>query len=204
MWSLRPRQLRPSEIRRLPPIKKTHHREFPLPIYVFIMLDAPTPYEGYYAGHGKSKMAYRLCTYTQDPWKTRTVLKLRPEYDTEPILFYSLPNEVCPTVYDHRECLVYRNSDANSAEQPEIWNAWTTDMVRPCDQVLEADGINLEVLVWHTLLCMCLSANYGLLISDNGLPNFGVLNGRVLLIDAGSRQIEKSPLEKSRLTNRIK
>ena len=122
----------------------------------------------------------------------------------EPILFGKLQPEICPTVYAHRECHVYRNPDPNSAEQPEIWNAWTTAMALPCDQALEADAINLEALLWHSLRCMCFSGKCGLLISDNGLFNFGVLTGRVVLIDAGSRQCEDSPLHKTRLTASLK
>ena len=129
---------------------------------------------------------------------------MRPEYDPEPILFGKLPNELCPTVYDHRECRVYRSPYPNNAEQPEIWNAWTIAMALPCDQALEAGAISLEALVWHTLLCMCLSGICGLLLSDNGLFNFGVLTGRVVLIDAGSRQCEESPLSKSRLTRSLR
>ena len=128
---------------------------------------------------------------------------MRPEYDPEPTLFGKLPDELCPTVYDHRECLVYRNPYPNNAEQPEIWNAWTIAMALPCDQALEVGAISREALVWHTLLGMCLSGICGLLVSDNGLFNFGVLTGRVVLIDAGSRQCEESPLHKTRLTRSL-
>ena len=129
---------------------------------------------------------------------------MTPEYDLEPTVFGRLPDELCPTVYDHRECLVYRNPYPNSAEKPEIWDAWTTAMALPCDQALEADAINLEALVWHTVLCMCFSGKCGLLISDNALFNFGVLSGRAVLIDAGSRQCEDSPLHKPRLPASLK
>ena len=199
--SLRPLSVTSCDPSRLPPIHETHTRPVPLPHYVSIETDDPSLTAGHYAGHGQSKICYRLCTSIQN-WRDapQVLLKLTPNVDQEPILFAKLPNEISPAVYDHVDCRVYLNKNPHSAEQPVIWNAWTTDLALPCDQALEAGNIDLTALVWQTLLCLCLCAHWGLLVTDNALFNFGVLNGRVVLIDAGSRQCEESPVVKTRLT----
>merc|ERR1712061_428515 len=114
-WILYPRQ----PPLPLPPIRLSHTRAVPLPLSIGIKLDDSSPYEGNYAGHGKTKLGYRLSTSTQvSGHAPQTLLKMRPECDPEPILFFKLfcklPNELCPTVYDIRECRVYRNPDPNS------------------------------------------------------------------------------------------
>ena len=201
-WCLRPRQLAPEEEASLPPIRKTHSRPVPLPLYATIQMK-DVFLKGNYAGHGLSKMVYELIASTPGSHyalRSSTLLKLTPAWDPEPITFGMLRPELCPTIYEYKKCQVHKNS----AGQPETWNAWTTEKALPCDRALERDGVNLQGLVWHTLLCICLCGKGGLFIDDTGLFNFGVLNGRAVLIDAGSRECATESLPKSSITPSLK
>ena len=78
--SLRPLSVTSCDPSRLPPIHETHTRPVPLPHYVSIETDDPSLTAGHYAGQGKSKVCYRLCTSTQN-WRDapRALLKQTPQ-----------------------------------------------------------------------------------------------------------------------------
>jgi hypothetical protein len=50
------------------------------------------------------------------------------------------------------------------------------------------------------LICILRAAESGCLISDIGFYNFGVVHGRVVVIDAGSRGISDERINKGKLT----
>ncbi len=198
-WNLRPLNVDSFRASELPPIQWTHSRKMPLPLYITIKANTSSCYEGYYAGHGLTKVAYRLCTTIKTFGQAHeTILKMTPEYDQEPIVFRKLPRNLCPEIYAHGECLVYKNAFSIRAEQPEIWNAWTTQVAFPCDQALQTKTIDVQPLVWHIVYCICSCAAHGLLLDDNSLGNFGIIHAPIVVIDAGRKVQEESPIEKNK------
>ena len=129
-----------------------------------------------YAGHGKSKIAYRLTD--------KLVLKLCQKRDQEPELFQALQaSGVYPKVHASCQCQV-----VNGAGRPvETWHTWVIDYATPLDQVLQEYPAASNICIHGAVHAMVTAHSWGHILSDNALFNFGMVQDGVVIIDAGSR-----------------
>ena len=84
------------------------------------------------------------------------------------------------------EALVY---ELDSVEQPvRQWNGWITGLAVPLDQALRQPGLSSATVgrcVVGAVRCMLRAARHGHRVDDVSLCNFGMLEGEVVIIDAG-------------------
>ena len=130
-----------------------------------------------YAGHGQSKIVYRLTD--------KLVLKLCEERDQEPEVFQALQaSGVYPKVHAWRQCQV-----VHSAGRPvRTWHAWVIDYAKPLDQVLKEDPAASKICILGAIHAMVTAHSKDHILSDNALFNFGMVQDNVVIIDAGSRR----------------
>jgi hypothetical protein len=141
-----------------------------------------------YAGHGQSKIVYRLTD--------KLVLKLCEETDQEPGLFQALhASGVYAVVHASGQCQVF-----SSAGRPaQTWHAWVMDYAKPLDQILQEDPATSNVCILGAIRAMVTAHSWGHLMSDNALFNFGMVEAttpcslNVVIIDAGSRPRTQPP-----------
>ena len=85
--------------------------------------------------------------------------------------------------------------ELDSVAQPVCqWNGWITDLVVPLDQALRQPGLSREAAgrcILGAVRCMLGAARHGHSMDDPSLYNFGMLDGDVVIIDAGRRPLHK-------------
>ena len=154
----------------VPKHEQTHTRTPPLPFTIDAWILGEYYYDRQYLGHGNTKVCY---------WLTETlVLKLRDGYDQEPDLFRDLEETgVYPKVHGSAEC---KFGD-------QTWYAWILERAKPLNQILTENPAASNICITGTVRAMLIAHSNNHLISDNGLYNFGMVDDKVVIIDAGSR-----------------
>ena len=159
----------------VPKNKRTHTRTPPLPFTLDVWSMGEYHEQRQYLGHGKSKVCYAL-TETK-------VFKLCHEKDQEPELFEKLEaTGVYPKVYAYNQCTI-------RDDRAETWHAWIVERAKPLNQILKensADFVN-DVCIIGAVRAMLIANNHKHTLSDNALFNFGFVDDKVVIIDAGSR-----------------
>lgn len=195
-WTLQPARKQID----VPKNKRTHDRPPPLPFTVDLVLDEELC-RGQYAGHGLTKTTYLLFDIASNhKWKGK-ILKLRPVEDAEPRIFGELADAgVYPRIYAQKTCVCF-----NSAAQPAEWYAWVTDRATPLDQYIRLPGVDVHGCIRGAVCAMLRAAlaRRSHLLSDNGLYNFGVIEDKVVIIDAGSRDLVSSKPTKGHLNEKV-
>ena len=121
-------------------------------------------------GHGKSKVCYCLTE--------RLVLKLCNQKDQEPDLFRELQSTgVYPRVRASAQCIF----------GDQTWHAWIVEQAKPLDQILHENPAASGVCIAGAVRAMLIAHSKNHILSDNALFNFRMLDGNVVIIDAGSR-----------------
>ena len=161
----------------VPKHKLTHMRSLPLPFTIDGWIMGESYRQVQYAGHGQSKIVYRLTD--------KLVLKLCEERDQEPELFQALQTSgVYPKVHASCQCQV-----VNSAGRPvKTWHAWVIDYAKPLDQILKEYPAASKMCILGAIHAIVTAHSREHILSDNALFNFGMVQGNVVIIDAGSRR----------------
>ena len=69
----------------------------------------------------------------------------------------------------------------------KIWHAWVVEQAKPLDKILKENPAASNVCIPGAVRAM-LIANFNYhILSDNALFKFGMVDGNVVIIDAGSR-----------------
>ena len=158
----------------VPRHKQTHTRPLPLPCTIDGWINGSSC-RGQYAGHGKSKIVYRLTN--------RLILKLCKERDQEPCLFEKLQAlGVYPKVHASGQC----STLSSAGQSAEIWQVWLSDYAKPLDQILKESPAASNICIPGAIRAMLTAHSGRHILSDNALFNFGMLQGNVVTIDAGS------------------
>ena len=154
----------------VPKNKQTHTRPMPLPFTIDAWIMGEYYERLQYLGHGYSKVCY---------WLTeRLVLKLRDQRDQEPDLFRKLQaTGVYPKVQASAPCQFGH----------QTWHAWIVEKAKPLDQILKENPAASNVCIPGAARAMLIANSYNHILSDNALFNFGMVDGNVVIIDAGSR-----------------
>ena len=154
----------------VPKNKQTHTRPMPLPFTINAWIMGEYYERRQYLGHGKSKVCY---------WLTeRLVLKLRDQRDQEPDLFRELQaTGVYPKVHASAPCQFGH----------QTWHAWIVEQAKPLDQILKENPAASNVCIPGAARAMLIANFNNHILSDNALYNFGMVDGNVVIIDAGSR-----------------
>ena len=162
----------------VPPHKLTHTRLLPLPFTIDGWIMGEFYWQRQYAGHGKSKIVYRLTD--------KLVLKLCEKRDQEPEVFQALQaSAVYPKVHASCQCQV-----VNSAGQPlKTWHAWVSEYAKPLDQILKENPATTNICIPGAIHAMVTAHSREHTLSDNSLLNFGIVHDNVVIIDAGSRPL---------------
>ena len=66
-----------------------------------------------------------------------------------------------------------------------LGRAWITERVLPVDEAIQMPGICISAVVWGLIRCVLLVCQKGFTVNDASFRNWGILNGIVVLIDAG-------------------
>jgi len=194
-WILKPSLHQP----RKEDVEWTNHRKLPLPYAIDVVIDGET-YACRYCGHGQSKVAYTFIHGTE----TR-VLKLTETYDHEPYVCEQLSRlvraaqpaiKICPTVYQIGRC---QEQDQRGNRTRE-WFAWTAEYAIALNKYMQRPNVECEACLKIALYKQVIAGQHGLLLSDNNLFNFGVVDDTVVIIDMGSRALEPQAMAKSRMT----
>jgi len=171
----------------VPKNQQTHTRPMPLPFTIDAWIMGKYYGQRQYLGHGKSKVCY---------WLTeRLVLKLRYQRDQEPDLFRELQaTGVYPTVHASAQCQFGH----------QTWHAWIVEQARPLGQILKENPAASNACIPGAVRAMLIAHFNNHILSDNALFNFGMVDGNVVITDAGSRfgqpQLNKSGFDKKVMT----
>ena len=182
-------QIRASQLQSGPP-QLTCSRRPPLPS----SLDAYVcgyEFRATYRGHGQSKVAYLLEAMPPNDGHPLggKVLKLCKGEDPEPTLFrMHMISGVYPPILEAAPVF-----EVDSVARPVCgWNGWITDLAVPLDEALRRPQLSLEAagrLIVGAARCMLGAVAHGHTMDDPSLCNFGVIEGRVVIIDAGRRPL---------------
>ena len=196
IWTMKPSRYQP------PPseFELTHDRSMPLPFAIDVEIDGKTQ-ACRYCGHGQSKVVYTL---TDEPTR---VLKLTAKEDQEPHVCQQLARDssaaqpavkICPTIYAIGRC-----------EEQDLWGkpkrnwcAWLAQYAIPLDKYLQRRNVDCKACLEIALYKQVIAAQHGVLLSDNNLFNFGVVEDTVVIIDVGSRPRQKEAIPKSTMNSK--
>ena len=154
----------------VPKNKQTHTRPMPLPFTIDAWIMGTYYERRQYLGHGQSKVCYLLTE--------RLVLKLREQKDQEPDLFRELQaTGVYPKVHASAQCQF----------GDQTWHAWIVEQAKPLDQILKENPAASNVCIPGAVRAMFIANSNYHILSDNALFNFGMVDGKVVIIDARSR-----------------
>ena len=194
IWTIRPSHQQPSATE----FELTHSRRMPLPFAIDLVIGGKT-YGCVYGGHGKNKVVYRVIDEPQ-------VLKLSATEDQEPYVCKQLSLrcsaekpalKICPTVYDIARC---QEQDTCGKPMRE-WFAWLAEYATPLDKYMQRLNVNRVDCLKIALYKQVIVAQLGLLLSDNNLFNFGVVDNTVVIIDTGSRCLQQHAILKSTMNS---
>lgn len=189
MWHLVPNNNQPPIYR----LHLTHERPLPLPAWNTLHTDTGM-YHATYAGHGQTKVVYRLCG-------------LGNKFD-ECILKIICPPKDDPEIEGMQRLEAVRStaameilSEGNicTPQYPSL-TAWVTRYAQPLDQFLNSDNAHPPRCILSALLALLRATECNCLVTDCGFYNFGVFENEVRIIDLGSRGIADERPLKSTIT----
>ena len=79
------------------------------------------------------------------------------------------------------------------------WFAWLAEYVTPLDKYMQRLNVDRKACLKIALYKQVIAAQHGLLLSDNNLFNFGVVDNTVVIIDIGSRCLQPQAIPKSKM-----
>ena len=174
--------------------KDVHPREVPLALLNELFIGDES-YAAQYQGHGQTQIAFKLMSSSGgalDGCVLKVVCpsKLDPEVDTMHHLNKSDAGICVP---------ILREGYVSTTDFPKL-RAWICGYATPLNVFLTEERAVLERCMLGVLICILRAAESGCLISDVGFYNFGVVQGRVVIIDAGSRGVSDERFNKKTLT----
>ena len=129
------------------------------------------------------------------------MLKLTEREDDEPYVCQQLSErcsaaqpdlKICPTIYKIGPCQV---QDQWGSSFPHFF-AWLAEYATPLDKYMQGLNVDRRACLKMALYKQVLASQHGLLMSDNNLFNFGVLDNTVVIIDTGSRTVKSHAITK--------
>ena len=184
IWTIRPSHHQPPST----DFELTHKRPVPLPFAIDLVINGKT-HACLYCGHGQSKVVYRVLKASADEPQ---VLKLTATMDQEPYVCQQLSSDcsaaqpalkICPTIYSIGRC-----QEQDEWGKPRgKWFAWLAEYATPLDQYIQDPNVDRQACLKIALYQQVRAGQHGLLLSDNNLFNFGVVDNTVVIIDIGSR-----------------
>ena len=161
-------------------------------------------YYGEYRGHGQSKTAFELKSFeaNQSGRFDGKILKVSRKHDIEPSVFARTSTFGVTTSILHDGVGI----DAASGKR---FHCWITERTIPLDDLCKYEDIIKTRCSLAAFCCMLRAAQGGLYLSDCNFFNFGVrvthdtTKHDVVIIDGGSRGIEKEPWMKSRVNTTV-
>ena len=173
---------------RLP--SKVHTRLVPLPLLNEFFIGNES-YVAQYHGHGKTKIAYKLTTFTGGALDGCVLKVICPSKLNEEVAAMEHLNRS-----DSRICVPIHHEGQLVVKYPSNLTAWICGYAIPLDVFLTEERAVPERCMLGVLICILRAAESGCLISDIGFYNFGVVDGRVVIIDAGSRGVSEEHFSK--------
>jgi hypothetical protein len=152
-------------------------------------------YVAQYQGHGQTKIAYKLTSYLGGAFHGCVLKVICPSKDDEEVATMEHLNDS-----DSRICVTIHQKGHLDVTDHPILTAWICAYAIPLDVFLPAERAVKERCMLGVMICILRAAESGCLISDVGFYNFGVLDGSVVIIDAGSRGVSEERIIKSKLT----
>jgi len=92
---------------------------------------------------------------------------------------------------DSRICVTIHHKGQLDVKSHPNLTAWICAYAIPLDVFLTDERAVRERCMLGVMICILRAAESGCLISDVGFYNFGVLDGSVVIIDAGSRGVSE-------------
>ena len=99
---------------------------------------------------------------------------------------------MCPRVHAIGRC-DEQDQCGNPIRQ---WVAWLAETATPLDKYIQDMNADRKGCMKIALYKQIVAAQHGLLLSDNNLYNFGVVDNTVVIIDLGSRPLQPHPISK--------
>jgi hypothetical protein len=143
-------------------------------------------YLAQYHGHGKTKIAFKLTTFTGGALDGCVLKVICPLKVDEEVATMEHLNRS-----DSRICVPILHKGQLAVKYFPHLTAWICGYAIPLDVFLTEERAVPESCMLGVLICILRAAESGCLISDVGFYNFGVLDGRVVIIDAGSRGVSE-------------
>ena len=69
---------------------------------------------------------------------------------------------------------------------------------------MKSPRVTATACVLSAARCLILGAHCGLLLGDPGLYNFGVVGAKVVIIDAGGREVRSEPMAKGEANQKVR
>jgi hypothetical protein len=152
-------------------------------------------YVAQYQGHGQTKIAYKLTSYLGGEFHGCVLKVICPSKDDEEVATMEHLNDS-----DSRICVTIHQKgflDVLDVQVHLVFPAWICAYAIPLDVFLSAERAVKERCMLGVMICVLRAAESGCMISDVGFYNFGVLDGSVVIIDAGSRGVSEERIIKS-------
>ena len=193
-WTIRPSSWQRDSTE----FEQSHTRRMPFPFAIDLTLCGQS-YPCLYIGHGQSKVVYRIADKS-------LVLKLSERQDQEPDVCTQLslecsaaqpPIKICPTIYVAGPCEEQSVRGKFKAE----WFGWIAEYATPLDKYMARLTVDHVACLKLALFKQVVAAQHGLLLSDNNLFNFGVLDDTVVIIDTGSRTRQTAAISKGTMND---
>ena len=100
--------------------------------------------------------------------------------------------KICPTIYTIGRCQEQDQGGKSIGE----WFAWLAEYATPLDKYMQRRSVDRKACLKIALYKQVIAAQHGLLLSDNNLFNFGVVDNTVVIIDIGSRCLQTHAISK--------
>ena len=190
IWTIKPSHHQPPSTE----FELTNTRPMRLPFAIDLVIGGKI-HACLYIGHGQSKVVYRVTDEA-------TVLKLTATKNHEPhvcqqLSFYCSAAKpalkICPTIYTIGRCQEQDQGGRSIGE----WFAWLAEYATPLDKYMQRRSVDRKACLKIALYKQVIAAQHGLLLSDNNLFNFGVVDNTVVIIDIGSRCLQPHAIPKS-------
>ena len=137
------------------------------------------------------------------------VLKLTANEDEEPDVCKQLSSscsavqpelKICPAIYAIGRC----QEQDQWGKATREWFAWLAEYAVPLDKYVQDMDVDRKACLKLALYKQVKAAQHGLLLSDNNLFNFGVVDNTVVIIDIGSKCVQPHAVRKITMNTAIK
>ena len=174
-------------------VHKTHDRKFPLPWALLCLFGGDVCYsKAMYLGHGQSKNVFQLERGTgQYDGKVLKMVPNTPKWDAELSSSVTLAQRgLAPRMLTWG----FSQEKNDHGDVKETWQAWIVEPAMSLSERIPrlSDREAMRCLLKAVITMLRAFLLTGLVLSDNGLYNFGCSeNGDVLIIDPGSRPCDR-------------